>query len=372
MEAQTEFEHTRRMFLLGAALMLAHLVAGKAVRDGLFLSQFSPADLPKMMAAAALLSVLLGVGFARLLARRGPLRIVPAAFAAGGLLHLVEFATLRGAAGLRGAVVTVVYLHLVGFGAILLSGFWSVANEVFDPRAAKRHFGRITGAGTAGGIAGGLLAERIAALAGVDVLLVLLALLHVATAVALRSVPLKGIHPAAPAQPEKMWEAARAAFRQSPFLLNLAVLVLLGTVSAALLDYLFKSGAAAAYGKGPQLTRYFALFYTGSQVLTFAVQNFLTPVALRRLGLGRTMQWHFSAMAFGAGASLVLAAFIPVARMLELVLRGSFLRSSYELFFTPVPPREKRAVKTFIDVSCDRMGDALGAGVLQALLLLGP
>src|SRR4030095_9096859 len=62
----------------------------------------------------------------------------------------------------------------------------------------------------------------------------------------------------------------------------------------------------------------------------------------------------------------------PLARGLELVLRGSFLRSGYELFFTPVPPREKRAVKTFIDVGCDRMGDALGAGVLQLLLLLGP
>ena len=43
-----------------------------------------------------------------------------------------------------------------------------------------------------------------------------------------------------------MWQAARDAFRQAPFLVNLAVLVLLGTVSAALLDYLFKSGAAAA------------------------------------------------------------------------------------------------------------------------------
>jgi hypothetical protein len=62
----------------------------------------------------------------------------------------------------------------------------------------------------------------------------------------------------------------------------------------------------------------------------------------------------------------------PLARGLELILRGSFLRSGYELFFTPVPPREKRAVKTFIDVGCDRMGDAFGAGVLYLLLLLGP
>jgi AAA family ATP:ADP antiporter len=104
------------------------------------------------------------------------------------------------------------------------------------------------------------------------------------------------------------------------------------------------------------------------------VQNFLTPIALRRLGLGRTVGLHPAAVAFGGGASLLGPQVImaPLARGLELVLRGSFLRSGYELFFTPVPPRDKRAVKTFIDVGCDRMGDALGAGVLWLLLLLGP
>jgi AAA family ATP:ADP antiporter len=76
----------------------------------------------------------------------------------------------------------------------------------------------------------------------------------------------------------------------------------------------------------------------------------------------------------GAGASLVMPQFamIPLARAMELVLRGSFLRSSYELFFTPVPPREKRATKMLIDVSCDRMGDVAGACLLQLLLLMGP
>lgn len=373
MQNGTDTGQTRLMFLAGAALILAHQVAGKAVRDGLFLSLFSPADLPKIVGSAAVFSVLLGLCFSRILSRFGPMRVVPAAFVVGALLHVAEFALLRTTTnGMHAAVVAMIYLHLVGFGAILLSGFWSVANEVFDPREAKRHFGRIAAAGTVGGICGGLLAERGAAWFGGESLLVLLAVLHVAAGLVLRSVAISNRSVAVAPDEGEPWKAAREAFRQAPFLANLAVLILIGTVSAALLDYLFKSGAAAAYGKGPQLTRYFALFYTGSQVLTFAVQNFLTPVALRRLGLGRTMQWHFSAMAFGAGASLVLAAFVPVARMLELVLRGSFLRSSYELFFTPVPPREKRAVKTFIDVSCDRMGDALGAGVLQALLLLGP
>jgi AAA family ATP:ADP antiporter len=355
--------------------MLAHQVAGKAVRDGLFLSRFAPSELPKIVAAAAVVAVLLGLGFARILSRTGPLRLVPLAFAGGSALHLVEYALLRaGGEDVRAVVIIIVYLHLVGFGAILLSGFWSIVNEYFDPREAKLYFGRIAGAGTIGGICGGLLAERGAALFGVDSLLLLLAGLYLAAALTLWRMPRDRRDSNVPPESGPVWSAARDAFRQAPFLVNLAVLVLLGTMSAMLLDYLFKSSAAAAFGKGRTLTRYFALFYTANQVLSFAVQTFLTPIALRRLGLGRTVTWHPVAVAFGAGASLFgpQAIMAPIARSLELVLRGSFLRSGYELFFTPVPPREKRAVKTFIDVGCDRMGDAFGAGVLQILLLLGP
>src|SRR4051812_42374881 len=186
MTALREPVSTRRAFFLGAALILAHQVAGKAVRDGLFLSHFPAADLPKVIASAALISVFFGLVFARLLSRFGPLRLVPAAFAVGALLHVVEFALLQtGGDVLRPLVITGVYLHLVAFGAILLSGFWSVANEVFDPRAAKREFGRITGAGTVGGICGGVLAERGAALFSGESLLLLLAFLHLAACVVL-------------------------------------------------------------------------------------------------------------------------------------------------------------------------------------------
>jgi AAA family ATP:ADP antiporter len=363
------------IFVAASSLMLAHQVAGKALRDGLFLSRFAASDLPKIVAASALVAVLLGLGFARILGRYGPFRVVPIAFGAGAVMHLAEYLMLQSPSDeVRSVVITLVYLHLVGFGAILLSGFWSIANEFFDPREAKLRFGRIAGAGTIGGIAGGLMAERTAAMFGVDAVLLLLTGLHVAAAVTLWRIPPDHHGAKDPHENEPVWQAARDAFRQAPFLVNLAVLVLMGTMSAAMLDYLFKSVAAAEFGKGPALTRYFAAFYTANQILSFAVQAFLTPAALSRFGLGKTVRLHPLAVAFGAGASLfgpkeIMA---PVARGLELVLRGSFLRSGYELFFTPVPPREKRAVKTFIDVGCDRMGDAFGAGILYLLLLLGP
>ena len=109
-------------------------------------------DLPKIVAAAAVFSVLLGLGFARLLARLGPMRVVPAAFAVGSLLHCVEFVLLRHRRPtvVRAVVVTVVYLHLVGFGAILLSGFWSVANEVVRSARSQAAVRPDRGAGTVG------------------------------------------------------------------------------------------------------------------------------------------------------------------------------------------------------------------------------
>ncbi len=354
-----------------AALMIGHQVAAKAARDGLFLSRFPATDLPKVVGLAALLSIVLGLAFSRLLGRFSPARVVPFAVLISALLHLGEFFTLDLN---RDLVVTFTYLHIVGFGAILLSGFWSVANEAFDPREAKLRFGRIAGAGTAGGILGGIMAERTVYYANTDSLLLVLAGLHVIAFLLLMGIRATESAPVRQLNHDPGFGAARAAFNRAPFLLSLALLVLLGTTSAALVDYLFKSGAAQNFARGPELTRYFAMFYTGAQVLTFLVQSVLTPIALERLGLGRTVMTLGLALVAGAGSALAVPAFGMIAsiRALELILRGSFFRSGYELFFTPIPPQDKRAVKTVIDVGCDRFGDALGAGALQLLLLLGP
>ncbi|MBL8173137.1 MAG: hypothetical protein JNK48_00620 [Bryobacterales bacterium] len=355
--------------MAAASFMLAHQVAAKAARDGLFLSRFPATDLPKIVGLAAIVAVVFSLVFSRVLARFSPARFVPMAYLASSGLHLAEFFLI----GIhRDAMVYLVYLHIVGFGAILLSGFWSLASELFDPREAKLRFGRIAGMGTAGGIAGGLMAERTVALLSTDALLLVLAGLHLGCGLLLAAMsqwtaPVRG----GAGDEEEGWAAARRAFAGAPFLLSLAVLVLLGTTSAALLDYLFKSGATASFGRGPGLTRYFAIYYTGGQVLTFLVQSLLTPMALSKLGLGKSVMSLALAVAAGSSTALLLPLFPMVAsvRAIELILRGSLFRSGYELFFTPIPARDKRAVKTVIDVGCDRLGDALGAAAIQVILL---
>ena len=352
----------------GAGLMIAHQVAGKAVRDSFFLTNYPASDLPKMVMAAAGVSLLAVVFFSRVMGRLGPRRLVPAGFFLSALAHLAERGFVASAPAPWSIVV---YLHIVAFGAILLSGFWSQVTESFDPRTAKQVFGRITGAGTLGGIAGGVLAERVAALAGAANVLVLLAALHLVCAVVVFT--LHGA-PAGPGKAEKAEPVpARELFRRAPYLIPIAVLVLAGTSSAAIVDYLFKSGAGAAFGKGAPLLRFFAVFYTSIQVLTFLAQTFVARRSLQRVGIGRTV----SMLPFGVGAGSLAVLLFPafpmvvLLRSFEAVLRGSLFRSGYELLYTPVPQAEKRAAKTFIDVGCDRAGDAVGSGVVQLLLLSG-
>ncbi len=352
--------------MAAAALMIAHQVAGKAVRDSFFLSNYPASDLPKVVIAAAGISVIFVLLFARLLGRFGPFRVVPAGFCLSALAHASEYAFLQTSPA-RWSIV--IYLHVVALGSILLSGFWSQMSEAFDPRTAKRTFGRITAVGTLGGIAGGVTAERIAALVSAPVVLLLLAGLHLSCSLVLASLPRAS---AAGARQREDF-SPMTLFRRAPYLSRIALMVLAGTASAAIIDYLFKAGAGSAFGKGAPLLRFFALFYTSTQLLTLLAQTFIAGRSLEKLGLGRTI----AALPAGVGTGALGALLVPLfpvfagARSLELVLRGSLFRSAYELVYTPVPTAEKRAAKTLIDVAFDRAGDALGGGIVQLLLWLG-
>ena len=327
-----------------------------------------------MLIGASLFSIATVVFFSRAMPRLSPQRLVPWGFGISGVLLLAEWGMIS--VSPRIAAVAF-YLHLAVVGAFLISGFWSVINERFDPRTAKKRISRIAGAATVGGLAGGIVAERVAVLLSVSTMLPLLALMHFFCAWrlgVLRPLPGSG---SPPADRHPVSEVKFSGFRivaQEPYLRSLAVLVLLGTLSAALIDYVFKSHAVATYQQGEELLRFFAIFYMVIGLLTFVLQTSLGRVSLEKLGLAKTVATLPAAVIVG-----VLGVFFApglasasVARASEAVLRSSLFRSGYELFYTPISLRDKRATKSLIDVGFQRLGDAFGGGTVRLLLFLGP
>ncbi len=350
---------------IASGSLVALIVAGKATRDTLFLTHFGLQLLPAAMIGAAIVSSLAVVGMARALTRYGPARVVPGTFALGAVLFLGEWwLCLRDE---RIAAIAV-YAHTAIFGSAAISAFWSLVNERFDPHQAKRLVGRIASGGTIGGIAGGLVAWRASAQLSIPIMLALLAGMNVIGLWgALRTVPSEARRPAP--LTEDVTTSGMRALKETPYLRDLALLVLAGAIVNALLDWLLSAHATEAFGKGPRLLGFFALFNVAVGVLSFVMQTALTGPILERKGLGSTIKVQPASIAAGVVVALLAPWFASVValRGLEAVTRSSLYRSAYELFYTPLPPAKKRSTKTIIDVGVDRIGTLLGSGALLGI-----
>lgn len=352
--------------------MIAQQVAGKATRDALFLAQFDVRRLPGMMIVGALISFGAALIAARALAAHGPRRVARYAFLLGALAFALEFAASFIS---KRSLAIVVYLHMALFGATVISLFWSLVNERFDPHAAKRAVARIAAGGTLGGVLGGVIGWNVASLTSVRGMLFVLAILNlIALAAVSRISPgERTTDPAssrAPA-PETVGAGIRA-LRVQRYLLTLAVMVALVACIEALADYVFAARVREHVQDGRKLMAFFSAFHTVVAIATFLAQAGLSRRALERFGLAGTIAGLPIMVLLLGGIAVEAPTLIAIVvfRGGEAVMSNSLWRSAYELLYTPVAQDKKRPMKTMIDVGCDRLGTLVGAGIVLAVLAL--
>jgi ATP:ADP antiporter, AAA family len=387
-KAQPTTAVTTAMVCAGA--VGAQFVAGKAARDALFLANLDITALPAMVVATAAFSILLIALSSRCMRSVPPGTLIPAAFGVSAVLLLADWALMSWAPKLAAQAL---YLQISGLGPMLGSGFWLIVTEHFDPHTARRTFGRIGAAGTVSGLAGALLVIVMPDIIAIRFLFPLLIGLNLVcawqTGVLARTTGRRPAPPRPEAADEQAMQAGsmldttahlaatspRSGIRVltgQPYLRNLAAFVLLSTMGATLIDYLFKAQAVAAVGREENLLRFFAIYYAATALLALIVQLFASGRALTKLGLGLTTSTPPLALCVGGVGALAWPGLwsVVAARGGETVFRGSLFRSGYEVFYTPVLPDDKRAAKSLIDVGFDRLGDALGAGLISLAILL--
>ncbi|MEP6860652.1 MAG: Npt1/Npt2 family nucleotide transporter [Deltaproteobacteria bacterium] len=363
-------EGTRAAAFTSAA-MIAHQVAGKAARDALFLTSFSVRALPSVMAVGAVLSLGAALWISRLLTRYSPASLLPILFGTSMSALVIEWAI-----GLvsPAATAVAVFLHTAVFGPLLVSAFWSLINERFDPHTARRAVGRIALGGTVGGVLGALMAWRVATLVELRTVVLLLAAMHGACLV---GTLLLRAH--APRREAGTPEPVRAAeipavvlLRREPYLRNLALLVAISAATSGLLDFLFSRQAAATFAKGPALLTFFALFWLAVAVLSLLIQLTLGQRALQKLGIAANVAILPGAVLVAGAIGLALPGFLSTSflRGVEAVERNTLYRSAYELLYTPLSEVQKRSIKAQIDIGFDRLGTITAAGIVALLLAI--
>lgn len=320
-----------------------------------------------MVVAGSLAALIIGVVASRILSRLAPVSFLIRALGLSAVALVGEWLL---ADRYVQAVPIAVYVHFTALSGLFISGFWTVVSERFDPRTARRSVARIAAAGTAGGLVGGITAERIAVHGSITTMLLVLAVLNVATGFAVYA-----LRPVFAVDVRK--SESEPDLPQLRTLLNnryvrlLIILVTLGAIAETCLDFVLMTQASATYTSAEALLRLFAVFYTSAAVLTMIVQLGLTRRAFEFLGLAPAAATLPAGVAMGSAAAIMwpgLAGAI-VARGTELVLRNSLFRSAYELLGNALLPREKRAAKTVIDVTAVRFGRIVGSIVIQGVLI---
>ncbi len=355
-----------------AGALIAQQVVGKALRDALFLTVFSVSDLPGMMIVGALLSLTSAAALSLLLQRYSPRRVLPVLFAVSAVAFGGEWMLGQS----KPTWMTVAfYIHMALLGPALISAFWSLINEWYDPYNAKRAVARIAGGSTVGGVLGGIAVWQAAGMIELRDLVLAMSGIHIACllgTVMMRATA-RSVYASQVVQLPGQGRRGVRAIVRAPLLRNLAIVVAIGSATSTLLDYLLSSTVTHAFGKGAPLLEFFSLFWLSVAVASMIVQFTLGERVLARLGLMKNIGALPGLLIVGAAISLAipsLAAFV-LLRGFEAVQRNTVYRSAYELFYTPVAESRKRAAKALIDIGFDRLGTVLGAGLVALFIAAG-
>jgi hypothetical protein len=359
--------------------MIAQQVAGKATRDAMYLSSFSVKTLPAMMALSATASVVAVLWLSRLMLRHTPAKVVPLAFGASAVVLLgiwaLSFPTPRLAA-------VALYLFTSLSGAALISAFWSLISETFDPHTSRSATTAIATGGTLGGLLGGLVAWRMSSFIAVPTMLPLLAgasvvalwgTMRLRRCDGIRAVTAKSAGDRRASETiADMTLGPLRTVRGAPYLRNLAAIVALGAVTSGLLDYVFNAQATRAFSRGPALLSFFSGFWLVVGVLTFLLQLFLGKWALEKLGVTLTVALLPVVVVLGGAIALAAPGLwtVSILRGGEAARRNSLFRAGYEMLYTSLSEERRRSTKTVIDVGFDRLGAVAAAGAVAVALAL--
>ena len=357
-------ERAASIAILTSIPMVAQLIAGRAVRDALFLTEYDAVYLPRVMLAAAALSLGAAMSVGRLMPRWGPRGTAVTLALVNGAMFILEAALIDVAP--RGIAV-VTYIHVSVLGALAVSAFSSVVNERFDPLYAKTVVARVGTGGALGGVLGGVVALFLSSAFELGTVLYGLGSISVLVAV--------GVWNIGKSTQRQRSSGTESGFgfqtiREDVYLRRVAMTVaLLGTVGV-LVDYAMKAEADAQLADPAALLSFFAAFYMATSLLTFAVQAGVAKPLLQKIGLGGTMAILPLAVALsaGLGAAWTQLWTATLARGTQTTISNSLFRSGYELLYTPVPPLKKRATKALIDIACNRIGYGVGSVIVMAIV----
>jgi ATP/ADP translocase/HEAT repeat protein/CRP-like cAMP-binding protein len=364
------------MFAYSFLAMTAYNII-KPITRSKYIDQLGADNIPWVLLAAAVLIGFIMQGYSRL-AVLLPGRLVIPVTQLGLAVLLVLFWFLFGGSREGWIPVAFYFLGLV-MGILLISQFWTLANDIFDARQAKRLFGLIGAGSVLGGMMGSGLTTQAKRLGTQNLLLLSAAVLVVCVAIVwtvlrqTKGARLAGIAAAGKEEGSVSGAEAVRLLRESKHLQVIALVIGFAALGSSIIEQQLNMAAAEFLGTDDPdaLTAFLGgvIFYIS--VIGFVVQIALTSRIHRLLGIGFALL--VLPVSLGASALLMLVYYSVWApafgRVMDTSLRYTLDKTTREVLFLPLPTELKYRAKPFVDVTIDRLFGKGGSAVLLLILI---
>jgi AAA family ATP:ADP antiporter len=296
--------------------------------------------------------------------------------------NLLLFWALFRALGEHVHVARAFFVWTSVFNLFVVSVFWSFMADLWTNAQAKRLFGFVAAGGTAGALAGPVIAAALARPLGTEsLLLVSSGFLGLAVLCVNRLVAWSARHGEKPAA-QRAAEArplgggvvaAIPLVLRSPYLVGIAVFMLLFTSASTVLYFQQAHIVRDAFASAEERTAVFAAVDLAVNALTIGMQVLGTSRVVRALGVAWTLA--LVPLLLGAGfLALAVAPVLPVILAVQILRRAgdyAITRPAREMLYVVLGREEKYKAKNFIDTVVYRGGDALSAWAYAGLRAMG-
>ncbi|OGH59215.1 MAG: hypothetical protein A3G34_02735 [Candidatus Lindowbacteria bacterium RIFCSPLOWO2_12_FULL_62_27] len=387
--SEDEFARTSLLALL-FFLLVNGIFFGRNARDSIFLVKVGLAALPYAYMLNAVIAIGSAAVYAMFVDKLDRFKFVRAVL----ILFIATLATV--VLGLKTEWMwfywaTYSLIQVVWLMSLMM--FWTFAADFFDAVQAKRIFPLVGMGGLVGMITSGLVAKPLVKTFGTEKLFIAWAVLLGAGLLVVAA--LARYRPKAPpgkaarkAPKLSQWQQFLEGFRnvrRTPLLVNMVVLILALWLVFTLIDYQFSQVARANFTKEVNgvamtdkdaLTSFLGIFRSWAGACCLLFQIFLTPLAIRKLGVTGAMTLHPAFLLFSIGSMIVSFGFASacVTKFGDHVLLYTATDVAYQLLFNPIPPAQRGRARAFVEgyIKPFSMGLAGAALLLLVELKLEP
>ncbi|NIM90027.1 MAG: MFS transporter [Candidatus Aminicenantes bacterium] len=269
---------------------------------------------------------------------------------------------------------------------VVVTQFWLLVNDFFNPREAKRLIGFFGSGGLLGGVLGGLLTGLLAR-AIPDHLLLIPAGILILSGFVVNYIFIWQRKTSLPPdkadikEKEKERKPAKVGFldsfntvRKDRFLIQLSAVVILTFMVATFVDYQSNTVVKSVLERKSDMAEFFGYFNAGLLVLPFFLQLLMTSNLIKRYGIRITLLL-FPFILFLCTLGIAIwpgLLFAVVIKGSDKSLSFSLNQSVRELLYIPISPELKTKAKLFIDMFLNRFAKGIGALILLIFFFYPP